>query len=144
MFEAAGHHGVVSAQDAQSVAVWVFEQQAQAEAMVALVLRSGDQLSGRFGLGRGEGWGVGGDKKQKTLVTFVFIIFAEVNNLFKTVFRCFTERPCKKIQVSTKTSCSRGPKSLQNIIWPAETDKNSCTKMKNPFQSIYSRPKCKC
>lgn len=44
MFEAARHHGVVSAEDAQSVAVWVFEQQAQAEAMVALVLRSGDQL----------------------------------------------------------------------------------------------------
>lgn len=38
MLEAACHHGVVSTEDAQSVAVWVFEQQPQAEAMVALVL----------------------------------------------------------------------------------------------------------
>lgn len=37
MFEAPRHHGVVPAEDTQSVAVRVFQQQAQTEAMVPLV-----------------------------------------------------------------------------------------------------------
>lgn len=44
MFEAPRHHGVVSAEDAQSVAVGMFQQQPQTEAMMPLVLGGYRQL----------------------------------------------------------------------------------------------------
>lgn len=44
MFEAPRHHGVVSAEDTQSVAVGMFQQQPQAEAMMPLVLGGYRQL----------------------------------------------------------------------------------------------------
>lgn len=47
MLEAPGDHGVVSTQDRQGVVVWMFQQQAQTEAMVALVLGGYGQLGGQ-------------------------------------------------------------------------------------------------
>lgn len=44
MFEAPRHHGVVSAEDAQSVVVGMFQQQPQTEAMMPLVLGGYRQL----------------------------------------------------------------------------------------------------
>lgn len=44
MLEAPRHHGVVSAEDAQSVAVGMFQQQPQTEAMMPLVLGGYRQL----------------------------------------------------------------------------------------------------
>lgn len=47
MFEAPRHHGVVSTEDAQSVAVRMFQQQPQTEAMMPLVLGGYRQLVGK-------------------------------------------------------------------------------------------------
>lgn len=47
MFETPRHHGVVSTEDAQSVAVRMFQQQPQTEAMMPLVLGGYRQLAGK-------------------------------------------------------------------------------------------------
>lgn len=47
MFEAPRHHGVVSTEDTQSVAVRMFQQQPQTEAVMPLVLGGYRQLPGK-------------------------------------------------------------------------------------------------
>lgn len=47
VFEAPRHHGVVSAEDAQGVVFRMFQQQAQTEAVVTLVVGGDRQLRGR-------------------------------------------------------------------------------------------------
>lgn len=47
VFEASRHHGVVSAEDAQGVVFRMFQQQAQTEAVVTLVVGGDRQLRGR-------------------------------------------------------------------------------------------------
>lgn len=67
VFEAPRHHGVVSAEDAQGVVFRMFQQQAQTEAVVTLVVGGDRQLRGR------------GKKKKKASQTSIPLLSRIIN-----------------------------------------------------------------